>query len=59
MLNRGLGKAAAAAEMGVSLNTLKDALRGYGVHAATAKKIADFCGVLPTDLWPGEEAQAA
>lgn len=53
-LNRGLSPADAAAAIGVSRGTLVRAERGLMPQASQAKSIADFYGVLVTDLWPVE-----
>jgi transcriptional regulator with XRE-family HTH domain len=57
--NKGLSVREAAIEIGISRETLARAERGDGVHAGTAKQIADFYGVLVTDLWPVDDQAAA
>ena len=51
-LNRGLSTRDAAEQIGVSQAVLLRAEEGLGVRPAHAKRIADFFGVLVTDLWP-------
>lgn len=55
-LNRGLSTRAAAEQIGISQAILLRAESGQGVWPAHAKLIADFFGVLVTDIWPVEEA---
>lgn len=57
-LNRGLSVAAAAAEIGVHRRTLAALERGETVNPANAKKVADYFGVLVTDLMPLEPEAA-
>lgn len=54
--DHGLSISAAAAEIGISHNTLTAAIRGHRLQPAKAKRIADFCGVLPSEIWPEEQA---
>lgn len=58
-LNRGLSINAAAIEMGIARGSLVKAERGELPHPAVAKLIADFYGVLVTDIWPVEDRTAA
>lgn len=51
-LNRGLSSRIAADQIGVDRRTLERAERGEGVNPAKAKLIADFYGVLVTDILP-------
>lgn len=53
-LNRGLSTRAAAEEIGVSQAIILRAEEGLGVRPSHAKRIADFYGVLVTDIWPVE-----
>lgn len=55
-LNRGLSPEDAAAEIGISRVTLQRAESDLPIQAAKAKLIADFYGVLVTDIWPVDEA---
>lgn len=58
-LNRGLSQADAAAEIGVARATLDRAESGLSVQPAKAKRIADYYGVLVTDILPAETKAAA
>lgn len=59
-LNRGLSLNAAATAMGVKPHVLRDAENlGTRPYPENGKLIADFYGVLVTDLWPVEEQSAA
>lgn len=51
-LNRGLSSRDAAEAMDVTQAILLRAEAGLGVRPAHAKQIADFYGVLVTDIWP-------
>ena len=58
-LDKGLSLRAAAAEIGVSLDTLRRAERGArpqpgkrGLGEAAALRIAEFYGYRPSELWP-------
>lgn len=54
-LNRGLSTRDAAEAMNISQAILLRAEAGLGVRPAHAKLIADFYGVLVTDLWPVDD----
>ncbi len=58
-LNRGLSTREAAAKIGVGLPTILRAERGEGVRPRHAKRIADFYGVLVTDIWPVEPLESS
>lgn len=54
-LNKGMSPEVAANAIGIARGTLERAEDGRGIHPGTAKKIADFYGVLVTDIWPVRE----
>lgn len=59
-LNRGLSLDDASDLMGVASYVLRDAEnKGTQPRPRAAKQIADFYGVLVTDLWPVEERIAS
>lgn len=49
---RGLRRADAAEQMGVSIDVLARAERGAGVHPTNAKRIADAYGLAVEDVLP-------
>lgn len=55
-LNRGLSIRQAAREIGIAEQTLRRLEDGDGARPQNAKKVADFFGVLVTDLLPIREA---
>lgn len=57
-VNRGFSRRRLAREINVPEQTLRRAERGEGVSLQYAKRIADFYGVLVTDIWPVEEPEA-
>lgn len=57
-LNRGLSTRVASERIGISRQTLEDAEHGRRrPRPAAAKRIADFYGVLVTDIWPVEDPE--
>ena len=50
--NTGLNQRDAARKIGVSADILSRAENGAHPHLRAAKKIADFYGVMVTDIWP-------
>ena len=56
--NAGLSQRAAAEAIGVSRDVLLRAESGEGIRPRHAKLIADFYGVLVTDIWPVEREAA-
>lgn len=54
-LNRGLSVKAAASQINVPWWVLRDAEQGARPRPENAKAIADFYGVLVTDIWPVEQ----
>lgn len=57
-VNRGFSRRRLARVINVPEQTLRRAERGEGVSLEYAKRIADFYGVLVTDIWPVEEMAA-
>lgn len=57
-MNRGLSRRALAREIEVPEQSIRRLEAGHGISLAYAKKIADFYGVLVTDILP-TDAQAA
>jgi transcriptional regulator with XRE-family HTH domain len=58
--DRGLSQREAAVGAAVAFKTLQRAERGEGEpHPANMKKIADFYGQKPSDIWPVDAREKA
>ena len=59
-LDLGLSIRQAAKAIPVDRRTLEKAERGQSLHPASAKRIAEFYGYKPSEIWPiGDEDGAA